>query len=336
VLLGDSGGPVGAGPYGAKTATTDTASDKAIMWSVALKPSGANQNPQAAFTSTCSAATCSFDASGSSDADGTIASYAWTFGDGGTGSTQTPGHTYSASGTYNVTLTVTDNSGGTASVTHAVTATVPAGGISFLGSAHSAPGSQTSKSVTVPATAHGGDTMVLVLTSGTSNTWSGPGAGWTQIGTTLTNVSINSSAWVKTASAADPGSPVTVTSPTSGKAILSLGVYSGVSTTQPVDAFARAGDAGGTSHSSPQVTASSGDLVLTYWTDKSAAVTHWTSPGSVTRRDDAYDTGTSGRFSVLLADSGSAVGAGAYGGLTATTDTASDKTAMWTIALSPS
>ena len=336
VLLGDTGGPVGAGPYGAQTATTDTASDKAIMWSIALKPSGANQNPQAAFTSSCATGSCSFDASGSTDADGTVSSYAWTFGDGGTASTRTPAHTYASSGTYNVTLTVTDNAGGTASVTHAVTVTVAAGGVAFVGSAHSAAGSQTSKSVTVPSTAHAGDALVLVLTGTTSNTWSGPGVGWTQIGTTLTNVSINSSAWVKTASAADPGSSVTVTSPTTGKAILSLGVYSGVSTSNPVDAFARAGDAGGTSHSSPQVTASSGDLVVTFWTDKSAAVTHWTPPGSVTRRDDAYDTGTSGRFSVLLADSGSPVGAGAYGGLTATTDSASDKTAMWTIALAPS
>ena len=333
VLVGDSGGPVASGPYGALTATTDTASDKAIMWSVALKPAGANQNPQAAFTSTCSAGSCSFDASGSSDADGTVASYAWTFGDGGTATGKTSTHAYGSSGTYNVTLTVTDNQGATGSVTKQVTVTVPVSGVAFVGAAHSAAGSQTSKSVTVPPAAHAGDTMVLVLTSGTGNSWSSPGAGWTQIGTTLTNVSINSSAWVRTVGAGDPGSAVTVTSPTTGKAILSLGVYSGVSSSNPVDAFARAGDAGGTSHSSPVVTASAGDRVVTFWTDKSAAVTHWTPPASVTTRDDAYDTGTSGRFSVLLADSGSSVPAGSYGGLTATTDSASDKTAMWTIAL---
>jgi hypothetical protein len=55
----------------------------------------------------------------------------------------------------------------------------------------------------------------------------------------------------------------------------------------------------------------------------------------VTRRSDTYDTGTAARYSVLYADSATPVAAGSYGGLTATTDTASDKAIMWTIALRP-
>jgi hypothetical protein len=39
---------------------------------------------------------------------------------------------------------------------------------------------------------------------------------------------------------------------------------------------------------------------------------------------------------MVVADSGGPVGAGSYGGLTATTDVSSDKTAMWAIALRPS
>jgi len=58
-----------------------------------------------------------FDGTGSYDADGTIVSYAWNFGDAGTGSGANPSHTYVAAGTYTVTLTVTDNKGATGSAT---------------------------------------------------------------------------------------------------------------------------------------------------------------------------------------------------------------------------
>ena len=47
----------------------------------------------------------------STDADGTIASWEWDFGDGETSSDQSPTHEYAAAGTYTVTLTVTDDEG---------------------------------------------------------------------------------------------------------------------------------------------------------------------------------------------------------------------------------
>ncbi|MEA5117249.1 MAG: PKD domain-containing protein, partial [Propionicimonas sp.] len=81
----------------------------------------ANQTPSAAFTSTVDRAKASFDASGSADPDGTIASYDWDFGDGEVGTGVSPNHTYAAPGTYTVKLTVTDNRGGTDTVSHALT-----------------------------------------------------------------------------------------------------------------------------------------------------------------------------------------------------------------------
>ncbi|MFX1441707.1 MAG: PKD domain-containing protein, partial [Promethearchaeota archaeon] len=51
----------------------------------------------------------SFDASNSSDPDGNIVSYDWTFGDTSTGSGKTTTHAYQETGDYPVTLTVTDN-----------------------------------------------------------------------------------------------------------------------------------------------------------------------------------------------------------------------------------
>jgi len=53
----------------------------------------------------------SFDGSGSSDPEGEPLQYDWDFGDGKTGTAATPSHTYTAAGSYVVTLTVTDDQG---------------------------------------------------------------------------------------------------------------------------------------------------------------------------------------------------------------------------------
>ena len=58
-----------------------------------------------------------FSSAGSSDSDGTIVSYAWDFGDGGSSTQANPSHTYTAAGTYTATLTVTDNAGGSNTAT---------------------------------------------------------------------------------------------------------------------------------------------------------------------------------------------------------------------------
>ncbi len=52
-----------------------------------------------------------FDGGGSSDADGTITSYEWTFGDGATGTGRVVRHAYVEPGAYEVALTVRDDSG---------------------------------------------------------------------------------------------------------------------------------------------------------------------------------------------------------------------------------
>ncbi|MFZ4719297.1 MAG: PKD domain-containing protein [Ilumatobacteraceae bacterium] len=58
---------------------------------------------------------------GSTDPDGTISSYAWDFGDGGTSTSENPSHTFNDPGTYTVTLTVTDNDGAIGTSTVVVT-----------------------------------------------------------------------------------------------------------------------------------------------------------------------------------------------------------------------
>ncbi|RBY95121.1 radical SAM protein [Blastococcus sp. TF02-8] len=74
----------------------------------------ANQAPTAVFGSQVADRLVALDASASSDTDGRVASYAWNFGDGSTGTGATTSHTYAADGTYRVTLTVTDDDGATA------------------------------------------------------------------------------------------------------------------------------------------------------------------------------------------------------------------------------
>ena len=84
-----------------------------------------NINPTASFTSTTHYLTATVNGIASSDDDGTIASYAWNFGDGGTGTGVSAQHTYATAGTYNVTLTVTDNRSGTGSTSAGVVVVDP-------------------------------------------------------------------------------------------------------------------------------------------------------------------------------------------------------------------
>ena len=62
----------------------------------------------------------SFSALLSSDSDGSIASYSWNFGDSSSGSGAVVSHTYNTAGTYDVSLTVTDDRGGQHTLTKPV------------------------------------------------------------------------------------------------------------------------------------------------------------------------------------------------------------------------
>jgi PKD repeat protein len=115
------------GSYTVKLTVTD---DAGFTASKERNVTVADAPPVASFVTTTASPTAtapvSFDGSSSSDPDGTIASYEWSFGDGSS-ATGGPGltHTYTVPGQYTVTLTVTDNGGKTASASHSVTV-VPA------------------------------------------------------------------------------------------------------------------------------------------------------------------------------------------------------------------
>jgi large repetitive protein len=125
--------------------------------------------PVAAFTSSCTQNQCAFNGTGSSDPDGTIAGHSWTFGDGATGAGATPSHTYAASGTFTVALTVTDNSGLQNTVSHPVTVTMPRSHVGDLDAATTGTGS--SWTATVTATVHASGEAILANAT-VSGTWS--------------------------------------------------------------------------------------------------------------------------------------------------------------------
>jgi PKD repeat protein len=86
----------------------------------------ANVPPTAAFTSPSSALTNIpvLFTDHSTDADGRVVSWLWTFGDGQSSTLRNPTHYYGAVGTFSVKLTVTDNQGGQGSVSHSISVSV--------------------------------------------------------------------------------------------------------------------------------------------------------------------------------------------------------------------
>ncbi|WBB61230.1 trypsin-like serine protease [Streptomyces sp. WMMC500] len=138
ICQGDSGGPmlvdgvivgvaswvrVGCNSYGAWGRLTnemgDWANEMIDEWGGNPTPGA----PTAAFEADCAESlTCAFDASGSSDEDGSISSYAWDFGDGQSGTGETASPTYpNRKANYTAHLTVTDESGHTDTVTKPLT-----------------------------------------------------------------------------------------------------------------------------------------------------------------------------------------------------------------------
>ncbi len=110
----------GGGTYDVKLTVTDATGNTATR-TQQVTIVAANAAPDAAFTVTANGLTVNANGNASSDPDGTIASWAWNFGDGGTATGATASRTYAAAGTYTVTLEVTDDDGAKDTATQQVT-----------------------------------------------------------------------------------------------------------------------------------------------------------------------------------------------------------------------
>ena len=110
------------------TVTDDDGATASQTQGVSVVPT-ANQAPTATFTASPNPAQpnqwITFDGRTSSDPDGTITTYAWTFGDGNSGSGSTSFHRYASSGTYTAQLVVTDDDGATATTSQQIVVQAP-------------------------------------------------------------------------------------------------------------------------------------------------------------------------------------------------------------------
>ncbi|MCW2698978.1 MAG: domain containing protein [Blastococcus sp.] len=301
-----------------------------------LGPGGPNQAPTAAFESSCAGLVCSFDAGGSADRDGTVAAYAWNFGDGTTGAGVRVTHTFPSDGSRPVTLTVTDDGGATAQTVRTVTVTAPPAGtgINLRAATGTSARAVTSVSVTVPASVQAGDALLLVLSTNSDATGAAP-AGFVEEGTQASGTNITTRLWSRLATAADAGTVLTVPLTQQAKVTLQVLAYSGVSAGDPVASVAGALDIGGTSHTTPSATAAAGSWIVSVWSDKQSAARSWSFGGDgATVRDSQAGIG-SGDIATLVADSGVGVPAGGVGGLTATVPAASNRATMFTVVLTP-
>lgn len=330
--------PATAGEYGGLVAQTNAPTSRAMSMTLILAPgtSGppANQPPAAAIDVSCTQLTCDFDASGSTDDDGSIVSYAWTFGDGGTSNTAIAMHEYPANGEYEVSLLVTDDGGATDEISTQLTVSdeVTAGEPEVVAVAATQAHSSTI-SAEVPTDVEPGDTVLAFLTASNDAAVSAPeGVGAWELEEEALESPLVSRLYSRVADGTEAGVDVSVTGGANTKWDLTLVVLRGTDSA-PVEVAGVETVRNTSSHVSPTVQVTGPDrLALTYWADRGGSTTEWTPPAGPTVISTQVGSGGARVSSLLVAESAAL---GPYGGLVAETNAPTSRAASMTVILRP-
>ncbi len=330
--------PAAPGPYGGLIAQTDAPTSRAMSMTLILAPGVAgppsNEAPEAAIDVSCTMLECDFDASGSSDSDGTIATYAWDFGDGETSGEATTNHAFTEAGTFTVQLIVTDDDGATGEITTDVVVSdeVTTGEPELVGVAPTQAHAN-SVSVQLPTEIEVGDTIFAFLTASNNSAVSGPsGVGPWEVEDETIDAPISTRLYSRVADGAEAGQTVTVSSDTRTKWDLTVVVYRGTAG-EPVEVLEVETERDAAAHTSPVVQVSGPDRVaLTYWSDRAGATGDWIAPEGPSVLSMQVGTGGGRVSSLLVAESASP---GWYGGLIAQADGPAARAVSMTLILRP-
>ena len=241
-------------------------------------PAEGNISPTPTFTYTCNdAGACSFDATSSSDPDGSVTSYAWDFGDGRSASGATTTAAFGEHARPTVTLVVTDNDGAEARTQNAVVVGDGQLDIELIGT--SSANGQATSTLTIPSDAATSDVALAIVSVNNDATAINAPAGWTQVANT-TGGSMTSQVFTRTIAAGDAGTSISFTFDNAGfKSASKLLVFRHVNPAAGISATSEIQTVSIAQHSAPAVTTTAPGTVIHYWAERSATGDFLAAPG---------------------------------------------------------
>ena len=230
---------------------------------------GGNPAPEPLFVVDCAGTTCNFDASASLD-NGSISSYSWDFGNGATAGGQTTSRFLQNNRTHDVTLTVTDNAGQTASRTQKVV--VGNGGLPItpIGTTTTSLSNNTF-TATIPANAQAGDVaLAFVTVSNPNTTVTTVPTGWTAL-RNVTDNNVRTFIFWRSLTAAEVGAPATFRLSSSVKADLTVSTFRGVAGATPIAKIEnRVAANTQVEHLAPALSFTGNAAVIHFWSERTS------------------------------------------------------------------